>query len=331
MDNLNQPGKIDLGELEIKAEESELVVKAGRKALYLKNGQAQIGDLSLLDACVEVWIYAENPVYPGIFFRKSVEQNFELAYPVPHASGLWDALQYDPIMNGSNTWQNFYGPAYQLKEDILYQQWFKLKVNFSGEKAAVSLDDRSPLVVDRLAFEPRSGKLGLWTYLPVWFAGLQVLPPEIIPEGLAVKAKKPAGVLDGWFTEDGQFLACETNGVLNLNRYFPASKKSVFLTRKFSLEAEASINFDPGFSDKLVLKLDEEEIYSAENHFKGFADRSQRGYSERGIGQVSAFCSPGEHVLEAEVSVSEPFGWGLIMSVEAEGLVWEDAPEGGRD
>ena len=328
MNILEQPYPINLSLLEVKAEESELVEKEGRKALYLKNGQALVPDLVLKDACVEVWIYAEGPSYPGIFFRHTDEQNFELAYPVPHASGLWDALQYDPVMRGSNTWQNFYGPAYQFKEEVPYKRWFKLKVNFVGEKAAISLESRKPLVVDRLAFDPQAGGLGLWTYLPVWFADLRVLPPEEIPAGLAVKAEKPTGVLDGWFTDDGQFLTCEGNGVLNLNRYFPASKKHVLLTRKFALEAEVSVDIDLGFSDSLVLKLDGEEIYSGENLFKGFGDRSQRGYAEPGIGQVTVTCSAGEHVLEVEVSVNEPFGWGLIMSLEAEGLEWEEASEG---
>ena len=279
---LEQPYPIDLSMLAIKAEESALIEKEGRKALYLKNGQAQIPDLVLQDACVEVRIYAEGPSYPGIFFRHTDEQNFELAYPVPHASGLWDALQYDPVMNGSNTWQNFYGPAYQLKEEVPYKRWFKLKVNFVGEKAAVSLENRKPLVVARLAFDPQAGGLGLWTYLPVWFADLRVLPPEDIPAELAVKAEKPTGVLDGWFSEEGQFLACEGNGVLNINRFFQSGKKSVILSRKFSLAVESSVDFDLGFSDRIVFETGRQRDFQRREPLQGLCGPQPAGLYRAG-------------------------------------------------
>jgi len=47
-----------------------------------------------------VLIGADEPAYPGIAFRVADVLNFELAYAVPHVSGQWDALQYDPVFHG---------------------------------------------------------------------------------------------------------------------------------------------------------------------------------------------------------------------------------------
>jgi hypothetical protein len=84
----------------------------GRNALKL-DGLALLPDLQCGDATVEVDICAEQAAYAGIAFRATDSLNHELAYAVPHCTGLWDALQYDPVFRGSNTWQLYHGEGYQ--------------------------------------------------------------------------------------------------------------------------------------------------------------------------------------------------------------------------
>jgi len=75
-----------------------------------------------------VEIFAEAPCYPGIAFRVKDPGDLELAYVVPHASGQWDAIQYDPVFNGSNTWQVYHGPPYQAAATVPTGEWLTLRV-----------------------------------------------------------------------------------------------------------------------------------------------------------------------------------------------------------
>ena len=90
-------------DLEIRAAQAEAVTWQGREALRLENGLVLIPGHRATDASIEVLIGTDGPAYPGIAFRAADVLNFELAYAVPHVSGQWDALQYDPVFHGSNT------------------------------------------------------------------------------------------------------------------------------------------------------------------------------------------------------------------------------------
>jgi hypothetical protein len=65
-------------------------------------------------------------------------------------SGEWDALQYDPVFHGSNTWQLYHGPGYQREAQVPTGRWFRLKVDTCGMRAAVSVDGQPSLEVERV-------------------------------------------------------------------------------------------------------------------------------------------------------------------------------------
>lgn len=90
-------------DLDIHAAHAEAVAWQGREALRLENGLALVPGLRTTDGSMEVLIGTDGPAYPGVAFRVADVANFELAYAVPHVSGEWDALQYDPVFHGSNT------------------------------------------------------------------------------------------------------------------------------------------------------------------------------------------------------------------------------------
>jgi len=89
----------DLHNLEVRAQKAEIVTWQGREALRLENGLALTRDLRMEDGIIEVMIGSDGPAYPGTAFRLADVLNYELAYAVPHVSGQWDALQYDPVSN----------------------------------------------------------------------------------------------------------------------------------------------------------------------------------------------------------------------------------------
>jgi hypothetical protein len=271
-------------------------------------------------------IGVDGPAYPGVAFRLADTLNYELAYPVPHVSGQWDALQYDPVFHGSNTWQIHHGPAYQRAADTPVGRWFQLRVDFCGERAAISVDGHPPLVVERLARPVAEGMLGLWTYLPAHFCDLRVsscdgseIPPGEVPVA-------PDGSVESWFVEGYGVAACEPNGAVNLNRYLPSTLKEARLVRRFEMDAAGEVLLNFGFSDVLSLELDGQVVFQGENTFKGFADRASRGYVDTDAHSLALAVDAGPHVLAATLGVKEGFGWGLALSARGDGLRWM-APE----
>jgi hypothetical protein len=314
--------------LVIRAAGAEIVTWQGQQALRLENGLALLTDHRAQDVRIEVTIGVEGPAYPGVAFRVADVLNYELAYPVPHVSGQWDALQYDPVFHGSNTWQLYHGPDYQRAAQVPTGRWFRLKVDVCGCRAAVSVDEQPPLVAEKLAHPVAAGLIGLWTYLPACFCDLRVSTCdglEISPGEVPCAAE---GAIESWFVEGYGALACEPNGVLNLNRSLPTSVGEARLVRHFELPEGGEVALEFGFSDALTLELDGQAIWSGENTFRGFADRAARGYAEPGMQAARHSLAPGTHRLGAALKVSEGFGWGLALAAHGQGLRWLPAELG---
>ena len=311
-----------LSDLEIRAAHADVVTWQGREALRLEDGLALIPGLQTMDASIEVLIGTEGPAYPGVAFRVADSLNFELTYAVPHVSGQWDALQYDPVFHGSNTWQVYQGPSYQGAANVPTGRWFRLEVTFCGKRATVSVDGQPPLIVERLARPIRDGLLGLWTYRPAYFCDLRVSTCNELGTTQGEIPTVAESAVDAWFVDRYGVVTCEPNGVTNLNRYLPTSSGERHMIRRFEMQAEGAVTFEFGFSDTLSLELDGQVIFGGENTFKGFANRAARGYVEPGTHSLQQVIGPGTHCLTAVLGMSELFGWGLALAAHGEGLRW---------
>lgn len=314
MDTLYRNDLTDLAGLHLQqAGTAEIATFAGHRALRL-DGLALLPDLTLGDGCVEVAIAAEGPGYPGIAFRAADDRDYELAYAQPHTSWQWDALQYDPVIGGSNTWQLYNGPAYQEAVPVPTGEWFKLRVVMQGNRAAIRLNRERTLFVVRLAHRRAAGGVGVWTYRPAYFRDLRIGPaPELPAAGVLPLA--PTGTIAEWSLEGAGVVACEPGGTLNLNRHLPVTAGHARLTRRFETVAAGAVDVAFGFSDDLALQLDGETVYTGTNTFTGFADRAARGYVEPGAHVVRRVLAPGEHTLQAALKVTEGFGWGLHLAL----------------
>jgi hypothetical protein len=304
----------ELGQLDVHAAEAQAVTWRGRRALKL-NGLALARNREVGDGTIEVDICAEGPCYPGIAFRVADALNYELAYAAPHCSGLWDAVQYDPVFHGSNTWQLYHGTAYQKAAAVPTGEWYRLRIDVHGSRIAVQVGEQAPLVVPQLAHAERSGGVGVWTYLPAYFSKLRVSPCRERPAvGVEIPSRFP-DVIDEWFVDGFGGVACEPNGVLNLNRYLPAALGEVRLTRRFGAVAAAEVELAFGFSDELSLAVDEAEVFTGSNTFRGFDSYEDRGYVQLDAQSIRLPVEPGIHVLAATLKVTEGFGWGLILAL----------------
>ena len=306
-----------LSGLELLTRSAEAAVFQGRPAVRL-DGLALVPGLELLDGCVEVCIAADGPCYPGIAFGLRDSANFELAYAVPHCSGLPEAIQYDPVFHGSNTWQLYNGPAYQQTATLPMGEWFTLRLHQHAGSASVQVNDQPALVVDQLAHPHLPGQVGLWTYKPAYFAGLRVLSNGH-PVGLAAVVPPPAqGTVDQWFVEGFGLLQAEPNGTLNLNRHFPVSLREATLLRHFELVTACTVQIEFGFSDELALLIDGLKIFDGINQFKSFASIADRGWVRPDAEKLSLPLPAGTHELKARLKESESFGWGLALRATAE-------------
>jgi hypothetical protein len=305
----------DLNKLIVDDPSSEIVTWQGRRALKL-NGLAVIPDLSLAEGHIEVGIGADGAAYPGIAFRIKDVLNFELAYAQPHTSGKWDAIQYDPVFHGSNTWQLYNGVEFQKLVRVPLGEWFTFQIDFANQSAKIRVEEQEALIVHRLAHTHREGLIGIWTYLPAYFCNFQVLDQEsnVAVDSFCEMPGSSSHMVMEWFAEGFGKLECEPNGILNLNRFFSASIGEVTLFRWVEAVAKEKVEMNFGFSDKLSLWMDDDNIFNGENLYKSSPDREDRGYVEKQE-RIDYWLNPGLHKLTAKVSTTEWFGWGLVFDL----------------
>ena len=299
--------------LEIHASEAEIVPMGNDLALSL-NGMVVLPGLDLAEGCVEVDILGADSCYPGIAFHLRDTDNFELAYGVPHASGQPDAIQYDPVFNGSNTWQVYCGPGYQQSASVPQGRWFTLQVSFLARRAEVRIDSQAALLVNPLAHDRSAGRTGLWTYGRALFKNLRISGPlgsDFLPGDPVAIAP---GTISEWTLPGVGNLACEPNGVLNLNRYLRRSDGPVTVIHKLHMPASQEVELGLGYSDRLILRLDGETVFEGQNEFSGFESLGTRGWIVPGSETVVCHLGAGSHELAATVAATEPFGWGLAVT-----------------
>ncbi|HPH95904.1 MAG TPA: hypothetical protein PKW33_10255 [Anaerolineaceae bacterium] len=320
----------DLHQGYIRDAHPEIVEWLGRKSLRLSGENASL--LVLPEIClehgqIEVDIASAGAAYAGIAFRIQDLENYELAYAQPHTSGLWDALQYDPVFHGSNTWQLFYGGGAQLAADVPPQTWFRLRVAFAGEQALIQAGEQPPLLVNPLAWGCRTGGLGLWTYLPAFFSNLMVR--DDLPNFPEIPATLPLmkDMVTEWFLEGYGMVKGENNGLINLNRYLPANHKEVKLSRVFFMNEDASLILRIGFSDEIDLKVDGQTVFTGTNLFHASPNWNERGYVALND-KIACSLEKGQHRLEAVLRSTEYFGFGLGLAVEGQGITWLPAAFG---
>ncbi len=309
----------DLKTLRLRASEAQVVTWGGREALRL-SGLALLPYLEMTRGRLEVDIAAEAAAYPGLVFHAQDQANYELAYAQPHTSGLWDALQYDPVFHDSNTWQLYHGAGNQKEAQVPMGSWFTLKLSFAETCASLQIGDQPPLLIPRLAHSACAGSVGLWTYLPAYYSNLRVSDSPELPTDTGPAGQPETGAILDWYMEGFGRISCDPSGYLVLNRTFPVSLRKVSLSRQFMLSKEGSVELSFGFSDILTLQLDNRTLFHGQNLFSDFGGRPGRGYVEPGAQRLVRKLKPGLHRLTARLRVKEYFGWGLALALTGEGL-----------
>jgi glyoxylase-like metal-dependent hydrolase (beta-lactamase superfamily II) len=323
---------------QIEASEHELVDYRGVPALKLRGGEAILPALDLKNAMLEFEIaFSLERGFVGAVFRQSDAGNYEHFYVRPHQSGNPDANQYQPVFNGSASWQLYYGPDYAVPVEYRHDEWTKVKIIYAGDQARVYIDSDEPVLrIGKLMHVNESGAIGVsaGNFAPAYFANFRYtqlanayrFPPA--PE----EVPAPAGTVTKWQVSDAfdhalldnvpeltaaltggrdwAVLETPSSGIANLARVARLADGADTVFAKLNLESvEARTTaLDFGFSDKAKVFVNGKLVYSGDNTYLS------RDY--RYLGTIGLFDSvmlqldAGHN--EIWIAVTEAFGgWGI--------------------
>lgn len=177
-----------------------VVEHLGRQSLA---GTADLKDVQLENGTIEVDVAVTGErCFPGVSFRASDDDNLELVYLRPHKPRAADALQYTPVSGGLGSWQLYSGRGFTGSVNIPYGRWIHLKLEISGKRARVFVDDMTvpALVIDDLKLGARRGFVGLRAPASgiAHFAGFSITPADSLDLGPAPRQGSPPGMLRSW-------------------------------------------------------------------------------------------------------------------------------------
>ncbi len=310
---------------------------------YIPKGTG-IGYLDGLDfqnGIIECDLFSpSNKAYLGIVFRITSLNNFEYIYFQPHTSGKWDAVQYDPIFNRSATWQLYNGTAFQAVANIPVREWFHVKIQVIGDSAKVYLDNNPIQVLSvKLRHDYSPGFIGVCSYHPAYFANLRVTKLDtVVPfksepitsskntyisnwlisepyDNYNFKIEKP--FLNDSIVSKWQNIKTEENYLMNLNRHFNLSKSKNTVLAKVIIDSKKTQKkkFYFGYSDKIRIYLNTENIFSGNNSFHESEKYEDRGYVLDKHQMIELPLEKGKNELILEIS-EKKFGWGFIAQLE---------------
>lgn len=296
----------------------------GKQALHLnRTGSAVLlrDDLPFESFRMQAEVAIPDAVgFAGLVFGAKDSLNYELVYLAPVE------IQYDPIMNGSMTWQIYNGPAYQKPLPNMTGRWTTLaaEVRPNGVKIYLGDDPEPQLVISRLQHGGAPGKIGVWGYLPSYIRNLsvvQIQPEHNAPSRIDLARLAAESYVTEWrisepYAVSGQAegwtqATVEENGTLNLNRHYKVRHGAVVLAEStFRLPEERQSTVTFGFSDHLRLWINEEPVY--EGSWK-WNPPVEDGRIRDGFASVNVCWKAGLNTIRAELSDSERFGWGLKL------------------
>ena len=308
----------------------------GREALHL-NGFHTIPSLFRDEIPYECYrIEAEVAVpgpdgFIGLVFGARDKQNYELVYISPGNDTSMGEIQYDPIMNGSSTWQIYNGPVYQAPAPFPAGKWTKLALVVQPHGVTIRVGDEGTpqLVISNLQHGRANGKIGFWGNLPGYirnFAVEQIETTAIARRELDLPRLASDSFITEWLVSEpykpGQAdtyqgswkkATVEENGCLNFNRLYSAAGQGAAVQAKcsFSFAEGTESRLSLGFSDGIRLWINDEEVYQGETKWN---PPSSDGRIRADHATVPVQWKAGENTIRAEVTNLEGmFGWGLTL------------------
>ena len=151
----------------------------GRPCLALNGGAAVLNHFEMRDGVIDVDVAtSDGRGFFGIMFRIADDgANGEEVYLRPHKSGLPDAIQYTPVLNGGRNWQIYNGPGFTGAVEIPKQEWFHLRLEVTGAQARLYVKDmdKPALAMDDLKSGVQKGEVALFVLTgATWLSNFEI-------------------------------------------------------------------------------------------------------------------------------------------------------------
>jgi hypothetical protein len=327
----------------------EVVDHLGRRSLRVSKGLAYVRGVDFRDGILDVDMAAgANGRFLGVAFRVQSEDDYEVVFFRPGASGTTQAIQYTPGLLGANAWQIYTGPGYTAAATIPRNQWIHVRIVVRGLVAKVFLDhaDQPSLVVPDLKLGNARGSIGFWGHSgDAYFANLSYTRDDSThaPEGrrdllpgtltdwrlseMFDAAEKDPAVYPDLRSLKWEKVQAESPGMVVINRYrrspniLPPERderirgqvpdgKVVFARTTIRSDRNATRKMNFGYSDEVVVYLNGKPIYAGNNSLS-FRQPGFLGLLDADSDAVYLLLSEGDN--ELVLAVTEYFGgWGFL-------------------
>ncbi len=340
------------GKWELEGEATAVENVSGRQVLRMETGSASRRDLRLQDGTIEFDVMVtRRRSFVYLSFRVVDDREREEIYFRPRKSGLPDAVQYAPVYQGQSAWQLYHGPGKTTALAFEPGAWSRVRLVIQGRRAALFYGDNpKPVLVSRLAREPREGFFSLGAFLPPGTPGTEpparfsnvVVRPGVVGFEFPPDAPEPApdpGIISAWAVSasfvpkpppsvlpaagDFRSVRALPGGLVELHRFVPVpqgSRQAAAVARVHVRAAHAQTRrLDLGYSDRVTVFLNGRPLYQGE---AAYSFDTPRREGLIGYDQASLFLPLEAGENELAVLVSDGFGgWGLMgRFADASGL-----------
>ena len=334
------------------ANNGKVVDFLGRPSLCLVKGFAYVRDLDLQNATIDADLAMDpNGNFVGLAFRVKSDDEYELFFFRPGASGSIQAIQYTPGLQGANAWQLYNFPKYVARATIPDDRWFHVRVVVAALTAKLYLDNAPDpaLVISDLKQGYSHGSIGFWGQEGGGYISNVAYTPDKTPYSPDSKQTFDPGALIDWQISDSfdaaekdastypdvrnmkwEKIPAEPPGLIVIQRYrrdpniipppdpgktqprVPGSKV-VFAKTTIHSDHDEFRKMSFGYSDKAVVYVNSKPIYSGNNTI-GFREPQFLGLVDVNNDAVYLPLKKGDN--ELLLAVTEFFGgWAFICTL----------------
>jgi hypothetical protein len=137
----------------------------GRRCLDLEDDVAMLKDFEMADGTIDVDMAGNGSRgFYNIWFRTQANRDGEIVYLRPHKTGLDDAQQYTPVLNGVGPWQIYNGPGFTAAVEVPRDVWFHVRLVVTSAQAQLYVTNMAvpSLVINDLKTGIRQGGVGFY-------------------------------------------------------------------------------------------------------------------------------------------------------------------------
>jgi len=333
--------------------DAEIVQHLGRESLM---GTALLNDAEFENGVIELDVAVSGArSYPGVVFRLQSETDYERLYVRPHRAGLYpDAVQYMPVIKGSESWQLYNGEGYTAFAELPEGQWIHLRLEVYGTQARIFLGDgpEPALEVHDLKHGVSMGGLGLvgpkdgsayFSNFSYWSDDrLAFEDPPVVetPPGTLMNWEVSVAIpvervnrdaYPGFYAILGagwESITPEPSGLVNISRLRARNDQEPDLVLARTIirsDERQNVELTFGYSDEVDLFLNGHKVFSGNSAYRS-RDPSFLGV----VGPFdTAHLTLQKGLNEIFMMVTESFGgWGFMARIE--GDVGDPIKEHGR-